>query len=109
MFSVLLQRKGRFLPSATPSAFGPRQRGQSAAADAPTRTNAPPRAADNRRSEAIVSDLPLDRVCFVEGKAGLLVVGQGGRMVQRAGVQPEAPGQVTPGFLNRPLKEPLPQ
>src|ERR1041384_7830752 len=28
MFSVLLQRMGSFLPSATPSAFGPLQRGQ---------------------------------------------------------------------------------
>src|SRR5688572_20386011 len=30
MFSDLLHRVGRLLPSATPSAFGPRQRGQSA-------------------------------------------------------------------------------
>src|SRR5690348_16693134 len=29
MFSVLLHRVGRLLPSATPSAFGPRQRSQS--------------------------------------------------------------------------------
>src|ERR1043165_81534 len=29
IFSVLLHRVGSFLPSATPSAFGPRQRGQS--------------------------------------------------------------------------------
>src|SRR5262245_24269686 len=29
MFSVVLHRVGRFLPSATPSAFGPRQQGQS--------------------------------------------------------------------------------
>src|SRR5438876_3312281 len=33
MFSVRLQRVGRFLPSATPSALGPRQRGQSVGGD----------------------------------------------------------------------------
>src|SRR5580765_1257261 len=33
-FSVWLQRRGKFLPSATPSACGPRQRGQSAKTEA---------------------------------------------------------------------------
>jgi len=60
------------------------------------------------RDPQVVSLIVLD-LFLVDGEPRLQVIGQGHRMVLGAGVQPQAAGVVTPGRVDGPLEEILPQ
>src|ERR1700736_6275695 len=55
------------------------------------------------------SDLAFLRDFLVEGESGFQVIGQGRRMIEGAGVQPEALGVVPPDLVDGPLEEKLPE
>ena len=57
----------------------------------------------------VASQFPANRFFFELHKSGLLVCGQSGGMVQRAGMQPKTSRPVAPHFVDGPLKEPLSQ
>ena len=59
------------------------------------------------RSRSQASKFSAKRLLLEHRQSGLQIVGQCGRMIQRAGVQPESTWLVAPGFVDGPLQKPL--
>jgi len=55
----------------------------------------------------LASKLSANRLLLELREAGLQIVGPGGGVIQRAGVQPESFRLVAPGLVDGPLQEPL--
>src|SRR5262249_55595521 len=58
---------------------------------------------------APASEFPANRLLLEQLEPALEVVGQGGGMIQSAGVQPESLRFVAPRLVDGPLQEPFPQ